>query len=33
MGKNGKQYVVIPAGGGGFLQGPTGDSLIAFSLP
>ena len=33
MGKNGKQYVVIPAGGGGFLQGPTGDSLIAFALP
>jgi glucose dehydrogenase len=33
MGKNGKQYVVIPAGGGGFLQGPTGDSLSAFSLP
>ena len=31
--KNGKQYVVIPAGGGGFLQGPTGDSLVAFALP
>jgi quinoprotein glucose dehydrogenase len=33
MGKDGKQYVVIPAGGGGFLYGKTADSLTAFSLP
>jgi len=33
LGGDGRQYVVVPAGGGGFLQGPTGDSLIAFALP
>ena len=33
LGADGRQYVVIPAGGGGFLQGPTGDSMIAFALP
>jgi quinoprotein glucose dehydrogenase len=33
VGRNGKQYVVIPAGGGGFLQGPTADAIIAFALP
>jgi quinoprotein glucose dehydrogenase len=33
MGRDGKQYVVISAGGGGFLQSPTSDSVIAFSLP
>jgi glucose dehydrogenase len=33
IGADGRQYVVIPAGGGGFLQGPTGDSIIAFALP
>jgi quinoprotein glucose dehydrogenase len=33
MGRDGKQYVVIAAGGGGFLQSPTADTLIAFSLP
>jgi quinoprotein glucose dehydrogenase len=33
VGGDGRQYVVIPAGGGGFLQGPTGDSIIAFALP
>jgi quinoprotein glucose dehydrogenase len=32
MGRDGKQYVVIAAGGGGFLQSPTADTLIAFSL-
>ena len=32
LGGDGKQYVVLPAGGGGFLQGPTGDSFIAFAL-
>ena len=33
IGGDGRQYVVVPAGGGGFLQGPTGDSIIAFALP
>ena len=33
IGGDGRQYVVVPAGGGGFLQGPTGDSFIAFALP
>ena len=33
MGKDGRQYVVVPAGGGGFLRSPTADTLIAFALP
>jgi quinoprotein glucose dehydrogenase len=33
IGGDGRQYIVLPAGGGGFLQGPTGDSFIAFALP
>ena len=33
MGRDGKQYVVVPAGGGGFLRSPTADTLIAFALP
>ena len=33
MGRDGKQYVVVPAGGGGFLRSPTSDSVIAFALP
>ena len=32
MGRDGKQYVAIAAGGGGFLQSPTADTLIAFAL-
>jgi glucose dehydrogenase len=32
MGRDGKQYVVIAAGGGGFLNSPTSDALIAFRL-
>lgn len=32
MGKDGKQYVVVAAGGGGFLNSPTSDALIAFRL-
>ena len=32
MGKDGKQYVVVPAGGGGFLRSPTADTMIAFKL-
>ena len=30
---NGKQYLVIPATGGGKLGGPTGDTYVAFALP
>jgi len=33
MGRDGKQYVVITAGGGGFLRSPTSDAVIAFRLP
>ncbi len=33
MGRDGKQYVVVPAGGGGFLRSPTADTVVAFSLP
>ncbi len=29
---NGKQYVVIAAGGGGRVGSPSGDSYVAFSL-
>jgi glucose dehydrogenase len=34
-GSNGKQYVVIVAGGQGHLPGkaPAGDSVIAYALP
>lgn len=32
LGRDGKQYVVIAAGGGGFLQSPTSDSVIAYTL-
>jgi glucose dehydrogenase len=33
MGADGKQYVVVPAGGGGFLRTPRSDALVAFRLP
>ena len=33
MGRDGKQYVVITAGGGGYLRSPTSDAVIAFRLP
>jgi quinoprotein glucose dehydrogenase len=33
MGKDGRQYVVIMAGGGSYWVAPPGDSLIAFALP
>jgi len=33
MGKDGKQYVVITAGGGGFLRSPLSDEVVAFRLP
>ncbi|MBI4471063.1 MAG: PQQ-binding-like beta-propeller repeat protein [Acidobacteria bacterium] len=33
MGRDGKQYVVVTAGGGGFLRSPTSDAVVAFRLP
>ena len=33
MGKDGKQYVVITAGGGGYLRSPQSDAVVAFRLP
>ena len=30
---NGRQYVVIPATGGGKLNVPAGDAWVAFALP
>jgi glucose dehydrogenase len=33
LGRDGKQYVVVPIGGGGFLRTPTSDTLAAFRLP
>ncbi len=30
---NGKQYVVIAAGGGSIVESPTGDEYVAFALP
>jgi glucose dehydrogenase len=33
MGQDGKQYVVVTAGGGGFLRSPLSDAVVAFRLP
>jgi quinoprotein glucose dehydrogenase len=33
LGRDGKQYIAVPAGGGGFLRSPTADAVVAFSLP
>ena len=33
LGKDGKQYVAITVGGGGFLRSPLGDEVVAFRLP
>jgi glucose dehydrogenase len=33
LGRDGKQYVVVSAAGGGFLRDPTADAVIAFALP
>jgi quinoprotein glucose dehydrogenase len=33
LGRDGKQYVAVAAGGGGFLNSPTSDEVIAFRLP
>jgi quinoprotein glucose dehydrogenase len=32
LGKDGKQYVAVPAGGGGFLRSPTSDTVIAWRV-
>jgi quinoprotein glucose dehydrogenase len=32
VGRDGRQYVAIAAGGGGFLQSPTSDTVIAYRL-
>ena len=32
VGRDGKQYVVVAAGGGGFLQSPTADAVVAYTL-
>ncbi len=33
LGRDGKQYIAVPAGGGGFLRSPTADTVVVFSLP
>ena len=33
LGKDGRQYVVVAAGGGSFLASPPGTKLVAFALP
>jgi quinoprotein glucose dehydrogenase len=33
VGKDGRQYVVVPAGGGSFLGSPAGSKVVAFALP
>jgi quinoprotein glucose dehydrogenase len=33
MGRDGRQYVVLSAAGGGFLRDPTADAVVAFALP
>ena len=32
LGKDGKQYIAVPAGGGGFLRSPTSDTVIAWRI-
>lgn len=33
LGKDGRQYVIVSAAGGGFLRDPVADAVIAFALP
>jgi glucose dehydrogenase len=33
LGKDGRQYVTVAAGGGSYLGSPTGSTLVAFALP
>jgi quinoprotein glucose dehydrogenase len=32
LGKDGKQYIAVPAGGGGYLRSPTSDAVIAWRV-
>jgi quinoprotein glucose dehydrogenase len=32
LGKDGRQYVAVPAGGGGFLRSPTSDVVVAYRV-
>ena len=32
LGKDGRQYIAVPAGGGGFLRSPTSDAVIAWRI-
>ena len=33
LGRDGRQFVVIAAGGDGLLQSPVGSKIVAFALP
>ncbi len=33
LGRDGRQYVVVSAAGGGFLRDPTSDAIVAYALP
>jgi quinoprotein glucose dehydrogenase len=33
LGKDGRQYVVVAAGGGSYIASPTGTKIVAFALP
>jgi quinoprotein glucose dehydrogenase len=33
LGKDGRQYVVVAAGGGSFLGAAAGSNILAFALP
>ena len=33
MGKDGRQYVAVAAGGGSYLNSPSGSTIVAFALP
>ena len=33
MGRDGRQYVVVAAGGGGLLRSEPGSNIVAFAVP
>jgi len=33
LGKDGRQYVAVAAGGGSYLGAPPGSTIVAFALP
>jgi quinoprotein glucose dehydrogenase len=33
LGKDGRQYVVVAAGGGSYLVSPSASKIVAFALP